>query len=60
MTKHINIRAIRKQLKLTQQGLATMLGVSMSTVANWEAGRSNPSSLALRQLNGLLRKGEKP
>ena len=56
MTKHINIRAIRKQLKLTQQGLATMLGVSMSTVANWEAGRANPSRLALRQLNGLLRK----
>ena len=55
MTKPLNIRAIRKQLKLTQQGLATMLGVSMSTVANWEAGRSRPSQLALRQLNGLLR-----
>ena len=58
MTKRINIRAIRKQLKLTQQGLATMLGVSMSTVANWEAGRSKPSQLARAQLNYLLRKGD--
>ena len=61
MTKKLNIRAIRKQLKLTQQGLATMLGVSMSTVANWEAGRSEPSALARRalsdiQLDHLLRK----
>ena len=58
MTKRINIRAIRKQLKLTQQGLATLLGVSMSTVANWEAGRSNPSQLALRQLNNLSKGGD--
>ena len=57
MTKRINIRAIRKQLGLTQQGLAHTLGVSMSTVANWEAGRSKPSQLALRQINDLLGKG---
>ena len=56
MTKPLNIRAIRKQLKLTQWQLAYALGVSISTVANWEAGRANPSRLALRQLNGLLRK----
>ena len=56
MTKRINIRAIRKQLGLTQQGFAYTLRVSMSTVANWEAGRSNPSSLALRQINALLGK----
>ena len=56
MTKKLNIRAIRKQLGLTQQGLAHSLGVSMSTVANWEAGRSKPSSLALRQINDLLGK----
>ena len=56
MTKKLNIRAIRKQLGLTQQCFAHTLGVSMSTVANWEAGRSKPSSLALRQINDLLGK----
>ena len=56
MTKPLNIHAIRKQLGLTQQRLAHTLGVSMSTVANWEAGRSQPSSLALRQINDLLGK----
>ena len=55
MTKKLNILAIRKQLKLTQQGFAHLLGVSMSTVANWESGRSKTSRLALRQLNDLLK-----
>ena len=58
MTKPLNIRTIRKQLKLTQQHLAHLLGVSMSTVANWEAGRSKPSQLALRQLNNLSKGGD--
>ena len=56
MTKPLNIRTMRNKLKITQQELAYRLGVSMSTVANWEAGRSNPSSLALRQINALLGK----
>lgn len=33
----------RKKKKLTQEGLASMLGYSKGTVSNWENGYSNPS-----------------
>ena len=46
----------RKALGLTQQQLATALGVSVSTVANWEAGRYEPPGylqLALDLLDAI-------
>ena len=44
------IRAIRKALELTQEQLARDLGVSWSSVNNWERGRNKPSPLAAYRL----------
>jgi len=49
----LEIRELRKKLKITQQQLADKLGVHRVTVAEWEAGRKRPSNLARRQLNRL-------
>ncbi len=49
------IQALRKRLKLDQQGFADKLGVHRITVTRWEAGKK-PSPLALRQLKRLLRR----
>ena len=49
----IEIKELRKKLKMTQQQLANKLGVHRVTVAEWEAGRKRPSNLAKRQLNRL-------
>lgn len=39
----ITIAAARKMEGLTQGGLAKRVGVSESTVANWENGKAEPS-----------------
>lgn len=39
---------LREQLGLTQQQLATELGVSFATVNRWENGKTEPSQLARR------------
>ncbi len=50
------IKKVRKRLKLTQTELADKLGVTKTTVLNWEHKISKPSKLALRQLDRLERK----
>ena len=37
-----NIRALRKERKMTQEALATVLGVTVGAVHKWEAGMSVP------------------
>lgn len=37
------LHIVRKIANLTQKELATACGVSESTVANWETGRSEPT-----------------
>ena len=39
----ITLPAARKLAGLTQQGLADRVGVSVSTVANWEKFRAEPT-----------------
>lgn len=39
----ITLSAARKNVGLTQKGLAEACGVSESTVSNWEKGKSEPS-----------------
>ena len=34
-----NLKVLRKKRKLSQAGLAIVLGVSRATVSNWEIGR---------------------
>ena len=41
-----NVQLIRKQYGLTQQKFATLLGISISTLRNWEQGRHNPEGPA--------------
>ena len=49
----MNLPALRKKLKLTQEQLAHKLGVSFTTVNRWETGKTKPSPLALRELEKL-------
>ena len=36
------VKYVRKQLKLSQEKLASLLGVSFATVNRWETGHSMP------------------
>ena len=46
---------LRKKLGLTQEEFARLVGVSLRTVANWEAGKQ-VSRLAQQRLDQLERK----
>lgn len=52
----MNIKKLRKQLKMSQEQMAGELGVSTMTIRRWEAGTNKPSRLALRQLARLEKK----
>ena len=41
-----SIKAIRKNLNLSQSDFALMIGVSISTLQNWEQGRREPDGPA--------------
>lgn len=43
------VKEVRRQLSLSQEGLAHALGVSFATVNRWENGKTIPSKLAQRQ-----------
>lgn len=49
------LRELRQRLELTQQKLASRLGVSFPTINRWENGRSRPSPLARQRIEQLLR-----
>lgn len=40
------VKTVRQQLALSQEGLAHALGVSFATVNRWENGKTIPSRLA--------------
>jgi putative transcriptional regulator len=44
--KPMDVRAIRKRLELSQSEFALMIGVSLSTLQNWEQGRRRPDGPA--------------
>ena len=48
------LKQLRNQTGLSQQALASKLGVSRSTVAMWETGGAEPDHKALLQLSALL------
>jgi len=50
------LKEVRKQLTLSQEGLARELGVSFATVNRWENGRSRPSKLAWIQFDAFCSK----
>ena len=43
------VSGLRRQLALSQEGLARQLGVSFATVNRWEKGHNMPSRLARAQ-----------
>lgn len=45
-----NVRELRKSRGIQQKELAIEIGVSNSTVSDWEHGRKNPSGERLRKL----------
>ena len=49
----MNIKRLRKKLKMTQAEFALRVGVAEYTVRRWEKGTHQPSRLALRELNRL-------
>lgn len=51
------IRALRKELHLSQAVLAAVLNTSVSTVRKWEVGDKKPSGPSLKLLNLIERKG---
>jgi DNA-binding XRE family transcriptional regulator len=53
-----NIRAHRIKLKLSQQQLAVMIGVSRRTVSNWETGSDLPSDNNKQKLEQLFYTGK--
>lgn len=48
-----NLKGLRKDQHLTQNGLANRLHVSRKTVSNWENGRSQPSFQILMTLSKI-------
>lgn len=49
------IRALRHLTGLSQEQFAAALGVAFSTINRWENGRMQPSPLALKQIQTMLR-----
>lgn len=49
-----NIRAARKEKRLSLQDLATQLGVTVAAVSQWETGASAPSMKNRAKLSALL------
>ena len=54
----MNVKELRQRLGLSQDKLAALLGVAPYTVRRWESGKSQPSPLALKQLNQLAKPDE--
>jgi putative transcriptional regulator len=46
---------LRAHTGLTQEQFAAKLGVTFPTINRWENGRAQPSPLALKQIEALLR-----
>ena len=47
----VTLPVARKIAGLTQKGLAAAVGVSESTVINWEKGRSEPSVIQAKKIS---------
>ena len=51
----LNIKHLRQQRNLTQTELADLIGVSLRTIQNWEAGKKNITVDKLERLKKELR-----
>ena len=51
------IKQIRQREKVSQPVFASYLNTSPSTIKKWETGEKNPSGIALKLLNIIMKKG---
>ncbi len=49
----VDIRELRRNLRMTQEEFAHTLGITVATVNRWENGHAKPSKLARRALERL-------
>lgn len=49
----LRVKSLRRQLKMSQEELAALLGVTRAAVGSWELGRSHPLACARRFLSIL-------
>ena len=50
----LTLPAARKNANMTQKDLASALGVSVTTVENWESGRTEPTISQARKIGELV------
>lgn len=50
----MNIKRFRESNKLTQEELASLIGIKRSTVSMWESGKSKPRAAMLIKLSQIL------
>jgi len=51
-----DIKELRKSLKLSQEKLAALFGISWNTINRWERGLAKPSPMAMQKLEELIKK----
>lgn len=49
-----DVKKLRRDLSLTQQKLADLIGVRQHTVARWETGINKPTGACLKALRDLV------
>lgn len=51
----LSLKAVRVNAELTQEEFADILGVTKSTICNWEMGKSEPSLSELRKISDVTK-----
>lgn len=54
----VKLREIRKAKNWSQEDLARVVGVSLSTIQRWEAGKGKPIRIARKSIEKLMRKND--
>lgn len=49
------IKALRENMKLSQEKFAAYIGVTMNTINRWEKGFFRPSPLAIERMKNLIK-----
>jgi len=54
----MEIKELRKEKGFSQMELAAKVGVSLTTIRNWEYGASSPNEQNMKKLKKVLEEGE--